>query len=125
MILIEFLLFFLFVAIAKDCQASATIHEPECLVFRRHQPEKLKVELDSLMPSPVYSLVVPLRLLGLRNTNPQRWKLALTLTSHLEESQSPNTKCQFVLAQGMPLLENCGLSKEDIRLVAHLMGILW
>lgn len=114
-----------FFSCCKECQDSATIHEPECLVFRQHQPEKLKVELDSQMPNPVYSLVVPLRLLGLRESNPTKWKQALNLTSHLTESQNPNNKCQFILATGMPLLEKCGLPMEDIKLVAHLMGILW
>jgi len=110
----------------EECQAGlATIHEPECLVFRQHQPEKLKVELDSKMPSPVYSLVVPLRLLSLREKDPTRWKLTLTLTSHLEESPNPNDKCQYIWSTGMPILERCGMDQADRVLMAHLMGILW
>ena len=118
--------FFLPFVVCKECQAGlATIHEPECLVFRQHQPEKLKVELDSKMPSPVYSLVVPLRLLSLREKDPTRWKLALTLTSHLEESPNPNDKCQYIWSTAMPVLERCGMDQADRVLMAHLMGILW
>ena len=122
---ISFFFFSSFV-VCKECQAGlATIHEPECLVFRQHQPEKLKVELDSTMPSPIYSLVVPLRVLSLREKDPARWKLALTLTSHLEESPNPNDKCQFIWATGMPILERCGMNEADRVMMAHLMGILW
>ena len=83
------------------------------------------MELDSKLPSPIYSLVVPLRLLSLREKDPARWKLTLTLTSHLEESPNPNDKCQYIWATGMPILEKCGMNEADRVLMAHLMGILW
>ena len=58
-----------FISIQGCLYPNAAVHEPECLIFRRHQPKKLKVELDSTIPHPLYAIVVPLRLLALRNSN--------------------------------------------------------
>ena len=70
--------------------------------------------------------MVPLRLLSLREKDPERWKLAMNLVSHFDEHESHNNdKVEYILATSMPILENCGVSREDIRLISHLMGILW
>ena len=70
--------------------------------------------------------MVPLRLLSLREKEPERWKLAMNLVSHFDDHEAHNNdKVEYILATSMPILENCGVSKEDIRLIAHLMGILW
>ena len=50
----------------------------------------------------------------------------MNLVSHFDEHEShANEKVEYVLATSMPILENCGVSREDIRLISHLMGILW
>ena len=50
----------------------------------------------------------------------------MNLVSHFDEHESHNNdKVEYILATSMPILENCGVSREDIRLISHLMGILW
>ena len=49
----------------------------------------------------------------------------MNLVSHFDENEIANDKVTYVFATSMPILENCGVSNEDIRLVSHLMGILW
>ena len=113
-----------FVSIQGCLYPNAAVHEPECLIFRRHQPKKLKVELDSTIPHPLYAIVVPLRLLALRNSNPAKWDLAQDLDSHLEERYN-DAKFLFVIATAMPILRACGVSEDDINLVAKILGIAW
>ena len=119
------LIFFPFFSREQECLfPNAAIHEPECLIFRRHQPKKLKVELDSTIPHPLWAIVVPLRLLALRNSNPARWNLCLDLDSHLEE-RFGDAKFLFVIATAFPILRNCGVPEEDIDLVQKILGITW
>ena len=113
-----------FVSIQGCLYPNAAVHEPECLIFRRHQPKKLKVDLDSTIPHPLYAIVVPLRLLALRNSNPAKWDLAQDLDSHLEERYN-DAKFLFVIATAMPILRACGVSEDDINLVAKILGIGW
>ena len=113
-----------FVSIQECLYPNAAVHEPECLIFRRHQPKKLKVELESTIPHPLYAIVVPLRLLALRNSNPAKWDLAQDLDSHLEERYN-DAKFLFVIATAMPILRACGVSEDDINLVAKILGIGW
>ena len=123
-VILKHFFFSSFVSIQGCLYPNAAVHEPECLIFRRHQPKKLKVELDSTIPHPLYAIVVPLRLLALRNSNPAKWDLAQDLDSHLEERYN-DAKFLFVIATAMPILRSCGVTEDDINLVQKILAIGW
>lgn len=90
-------------------------------MFRQHQPEKLRVKPDAILPHPAYSLVLALRLLALRDTRPDRWQRALALTSHIESEKS-NVDWLFMEATSIPLLNSCGMSEDDINYVKAMLA---
>ena len=42
------------------------IHEPECLVLRDRQPEKVEIRPDFDYPHPAYGVIAVIRLLALK-----------------------------------------------------------
>ena len=60
-------------------------HKPECKILRRHEPEPISVELDTV--NPVYALIGPLRLFRWKS-EPYIWNQIVGLEGHVEERKS-------------------------------------
>ena len=67
-------------------------HLLECLIFKESnfKVNASKFKYDPF--EPLYDVITPLRMLGLKKQRPNDWKALMTLTSHLEGKQKADLK---------------------------------
>lgn len=122
--------------LCSKCLGAGTLesHLPECLILRRHSPEKLRVEVrkgpsspgEAVAPHPVGALIAPLRIFQLQNREAtvEAFRTIMGLEAHLEEQRKDASRWGWVREALLPILRGCGLSPDEVETVERIVAIV-
>ena len=101
------------------CQIEDGHHHRECSLFRQHGP-RLQVE-DFNKPTAWYNAIMVLRILWLRDNQPDTWHLLDILMDHLDLQKPPSKRKNSIVDF---ILTDCRLKQFSENEILHVIGIL-
>ena len=95
-------------------------HDRECALLQASGCPRLSVE-DFNKPCPWYNAIMVLRVLWLRDNEPETWKLLDILMDHLEVEKPESKRKNFIVDF---ILNHCRLKQFSEDEIRHIIGIL-
>ena len=105
---------------SQQCRDNIDLHSRECGLFQQNRTEFDLTRFKTTCPS--YNAIMVLRLLWLRENDPETWEMIDMLMDHKEEnmrqlSPSEETVISFIRS-------HCKLSQFSRSLILHVMGVI-